>query len=197
MKKGWWAKHFSTVLLIFVAFASVSVWGQWITQQVPLQPGWNAICLEVQPADNRCEAIFNGVAVESVWRWNKRFSSVEFSVDPNTLVPEDPHWLVWFPPDHPTAFLTRLYGMSAGGTYLVKLPANASPIILTIKGKVTVHRSEWSAHALGLIGFPVDPANAPSVVDYFHYTPEVDTSKGFENELYSLRSDGTQKGSVP
>jgi len=189
MKQDWLLKRIIWVLLMLVSAGSA--WGQWATQHVVLQPGWNAVYLEVQPANNRCAAIFDGVEVESVWRWNKRFSSVEFSVDPNTLLPEDPHWLVWFPSDSPSAFLTRLYGMSAGGAYLIKIPENSSPVALSIKGQVKVTRPKWSAHALTLVGLPIDPANAPNMADYFDYTSEIDTTKGFENEIYKVQSNGS------
>jgi hypothetical protein len=41
--------------------------------------------------------------------WNKRFSTIDFDIDPNTLLPSDPHWLVWN---------TQWYLVILGGTLL-------------------------------------------------------------------------------
>ncbi|MCK5529316.1 MAG: hypothetical protein KAI74_06500 [Kiritimatiellae bacterium] len=180
------------LLLVGLTCLSVSsVFAQWRIQDVDLKAGWNTVHLEVAPQPSECEKIFAGLQVESVWKWNKRFTSTEFNVDPGTMLPDDPHWLVWFPPDHPTAFLTRLYHMSAGGTYLIKMADNASPYILSLRGTPKVNDSEWVPHSLNLIGVSIDPASAPTFSDFFAYTDEVDTSLGFQNEIYQINANGS------
>src|SRR5580765_2794861 len=73
---------------------------QWTTQTITLNPGWNAVFLEVQPANDDCDVVFQGVPVESVWAWNRRFSSVQFIQDASKLVPGQPDWLTYLPTDH-------------------------------------------------------------------------------------------------
>ncbi|MBN2562790.1 MAG: hypothetical protein JXQ75_17845, partial [Phycisphaerae bacterium] len=163
---------------------------QWRTQDVPLTPGWNAIYLEVAPEPSECAQIFKNRQVESVWMWNKRFSTIDYDIDPNTLLPDDPHWLVWFPESNPESFLTRLINMSGSAAYLVKLPTNAAPYALSIKGRAEVPYFEWFPHALNLVGLPVNPDNEPTFMDFFRHTPSIDTTKGYHNELYKLDSDG-------
>ena len=163
---------------------------QWMTQSIDLNPGWNAIYLTVQPAEGSIEEIFDGHPVESVWMWNKRFSPIDFDVDSTVLLPDDPHWLVWFPSSNPESFLTRLFGMSASAAYLVKVESTASPFSMDLKGQPRIPFYEWVPHALNLVGLPVNPANPPTLSDFFLHTESIDTTKGFQNELYQLDATG-------
>ena len=49
---------------------------QWRTQTIQLQPGWNAVHLEVQPEPRILDEVFAGLPVESVWKWDRRFTSI-------------------------------------------------------------------------------------------------------------------------
>ncbi len=67
------------VLICLLLMVVGSVRGQWVRREIPLNPGWNAVFLDVaaEPAD--CDALFAAYpAIESVWRWNRRFSSGDF-----------------------------------------------------------------------------------------------------------------------
>lgn len=163
---------------------------QWRTQTIELQPGWNAVHLEVQPSPDDCDVIFANTPVESVWKWNRRFSSIQFVQDPQSLLPEDPDWLVWLPLTNEEAFLRRLRSLQANQSYLIKVAENSGPVSLSIKGQVVLPRLDWYSHGLNLVGFPVNPVNPPTFADFFAFTDEVDTSKGFENELYQLNNAG-------
>jgi len=177
--------------MVLSCFVGSDAFGQWRIQDVSLDPGWNAVQLEISPEPSECEKIFDGLQVESVWKWNKRFTTTEFDVDPGTLLPDDPHWLVWFPTNSPTAFLTRLHSMSAGGGYLIKLADTAPSSILSLRGKAVIRNAEWAPHSLNLAGFPVDPLNTPTFDDYFEFTSNIDTSQGLKNELFKINLDGT------
>jgi hypothetical protein len=187
--------HFlrKTVFLlgISIVFFSQMTLAQWRIHDIKLKPGWNAVQLEITPEPSECDKIFNGKDVESVWKWNKRFTTTEFDVDPNTLLPDDPHWLVWFPSNSPTAFLTKFHRMNAGGGYLIKMADNAQPCTLYIIGEAKIRNTEWAPHSLNLAGFPTDPDNPPTFADFFKFTPNIDTSKGQKNELFSINADGS------
>ena len=175
------------VWLIFIPGISQA---QWRTQTLVLQPGWNAVHIEVAPTTEDCDSIFAGTAVESVWKWNRRFTSIQFIEDPQTLVPEDPDWLVWLPLDSDQAFLRRLRSLQANQSYLIKLTDNSSPVTLSVKGRVVLPRQDWYPHGLNLVGFPINPVNPPTFSEFFAFTEQVDTTRGFENELFELDSDG-------
>jgi hypothetical protein len=178
------------ILAALIILGTPNALGQWLTQRITLQPGWNAVHLEVKPEPADCAQIFAGQPVQSVWKWNRRFSTIEFVTDPNTLLPEDPDWLVWLPPSDPRAFLSRLGALQANQSYLIKVAPNAVPISLALKGKAVLPRLEWYPHGLNLVGFPVHPSHPPTFTEFFKFTPEVDTSKNYANELYRLDRTG-------
>ena len=177
----------SFLFLLLVRCASVA---QWVTEEINLQPGWNAIFVNVEPCPEECDDIFAGTPVESVWKWNRRFVPQQFEVDPNELVPEDPHWRVWLPADHPQSFLRRLFALGAGNAYLVKVATNASPFVLQLKGRVVVPAIEWYPHTINLVGTAASPEGGPTFNDYFAYTPEIDTTRGYYNEIYRIDPSG-------
>ena len=55
-----------SVVAFFLLSASVAT-AQWATQSIVLEPGWNAVYLEVQPEPRECDAVFAELPVESVW----------------------------------------------------------------------------------------------------------------------------------
>jgi len=182
---------FSRFLLTSLFCFAFSASAQWVSQDIVLSPGWNAVYLEMQPTPSDCSAVFSNRAVESVWMWNRRFSTIEYEVDPNTLLPDDPHWMVWFPESNPEAFLSRLNGLNGSTAYLIKVPTNAAPYTLTIKGRAEIPYFDWFPHALNLVGLPVNPGQAPTFMDFFRHTSSIDTSQGYQNELFEIRADGS------
>lgn len=48
-----------------------------VTQTIELQPGWNSIFLEVQPASNDTVSVFNGLPISSVWTWIPKDGSAQ------------------------------------------------------------------------------------------------------------------------
>ena len=56
----------------FVAAAIVfEAQAQWMTQDIPLVAGWNAVHLKVHPADADCAAVFSDEAITQVSWWNR------------------------------------------------------------------------------------------------------------------------------
>ena len=43
----------------------------WMTQEIPLVAGWNAVHVKVNPFDNGCNAVFGGGGVDQVTWWNR------------------------------------------------------------------------------------------------------------------------------
>lgn len=175
---------------LVLPLAPLSAMAQWRTQTIELRPGWNAVHVEVQPAPDDCDTLFAALPVESVWKWNRRFTSIQFVEDPQTLLAEDPDWLVWLPLSSENAFLRRLRSLQANQSYLIKVAAGASPVSLSLKGKVVMPRLDWYPHGLNLVGFPVHPANPPTMATFFEFTDEIDTVSGFKNELFRLTEQG-------
>lgn len=177
------------VLLLGIGWPALCQ-AQWLTQQIKLTPGWNAVFLEVQPEPRSCDEVFRNHPVQSVWKWDRRFSTVQFEIAPSLLLPENPDWLMWLPSSNPRAFLNRLFELQGCQSYLVQVASNAAPFTLALKGRVLLPRLEWYPHGLNLVGFPVNPRNPPTFTEFFKFTPEVDVSLGYANELYRIDSTG-------
>jgi len=156
--------HIFFVSLIFFSFQTFA---QWRTQTLKLHSGWNAVFLEVQPAGARCEDIFSGIPIESVWAWNRKFNSVQFVQDTSKMLPEQPEWLTWFSKGHPKEFLNNLFSLSGGRAYLIKIEEGSPEINLTVKGKAEVGKRQWYPNSYNLAGFNVDENKLPTFNEYF------------------------------
>jgi hypothetical protein len=119
--------------------------------------------------------------VQSVWKWDRRFSTIQFTVDPATLLPENPDWLMWLPPSDSRDFLNRLVELQGCQAYFIKVAPNAAPFTVPLKGQVIIPRLDWYPHGLNLVGLPINPKHPPTFTELFAFTPEVDTSLGYGN----------------
>jgi len=144
----------------------LSATAQWTQQTIRLQPGWNAIFLEVQPQPRDCDTVFRGLPIESVWGWNRRFTSIQFVQDPTTLVPEQPEWLTYFPPASPQSFLTNLFLVQGGRAYLVKLSGTQAKD-LVLRGQPSIRQTQWMSDSYNFVGFHADAAAPPTFAAFF------------------------------
>src|SRR5438094_2648677 len=141
--------------------------GQWTTQTITLNPGWNAVYLEVEPASPDCDALFAGLPVESVWAWNRRFSSVQFIQDANALLPGQPDWLTYVPTNHPARAMRNLYTVQGAHAYLIKLNNGASVTTWNVVGQPVVRLIDWLPNSLNFVGFPIAAGAAPTFQGFF------------------------------
>ncbi len=154
-------------------------------QTFELNPGWNAIHLQVQPENNDIEVMLAGVPVESVWRWiPKEVDQVEFVQNPAEGLQNINGWHGYFPFPRPEAFLTNLFTLRADQTYLIKL-AGSQPFTWTVTGKPKVKKVHWLSNSFNLTGLRVEPGNEPTFGDYFESSP---AHAG--QPIYRLGADG-------
>lgn len=159
--------------LLVTAFCwqlALRVQAQWTTQTIVLQPGWNAVYLEVQPEPRDCDTLFADLPVESVWGWNRRFTTVQFIQDSNNLLPGQPDWLTYFPLAAGNRSLNSLFALHGDRCYLIKSTA-AQPVTWTLQGKPVPPVRDWLQGSFNLVGFPVDPAAPPSFRNFFAPSP--------------------------
>ena len=155
------------LLLLLLALAgSPRARAQWTTQTITLQPGWNSVALQLQPEPADCATVFAGQPVESVWGWNRRFSTVQFIQNPGDLIPGQKDWVVWGPG---AAFrvVANLFNLQAEHVYMIKVASNSAPITLRIQGRPVVRTTEWVPDSFNFVGLHVDPASPPLFRDYF------------------------------
>lgn len=150
------------VVLLF----SVNAHAQWTTQSIPLQPGWNSVFVQVEPVDRNLETVLHGLPVKSVWAWNDRTNPVQFVTDPEDLLPEDPEWLHWTPPDSPTSFTNNLHIIRGNKAYLIHL-GGVQKRTLRITGIPVLDEHEWVPDSYNLVGFKLNPASPPRFGSFF------------------------------
>ena len=145
--------------------------GQWVTQTVSLNPGWNAVFLEIQPASDDCDVLFSGIPVESVWAWNRRYSSVQFIQDVSNLLPGAPDWLTYLPADQPARATRNLFALQGGRPYLIKLKSGSPVTTWTIVGQPAVRPVDWLPDSYNFVGFTLASGNSPTFQDFFSGSP--------------------------
>lgn len=173
---------------------------QWVDQPVTLNPGWNAIYLEVAPEPADTATVFPLPENSSVWMWNKRFSPVQFLQDASELLPTNPDWLVWFPPTQPASVNTTLHTIQGGRAYLVRY-SGAGQTTVTVRGKPTERTPEWVSDSFNFVGFGLQAGSEPTFGQFFQYSPAhtAATSKIFRLNgsgqwVEASRSDAMKRG---
>jgi hypothetical protein len=174
------------VLFAALVLSGATAWGQWATQTITLQPGWNAIYLEIQPVPQDCDTVFSNLGVESVWGWNRRFSPVQYIQNSSQLVPTNSDWLYYFPLTNKFSGEISLFNLQAGNCYLVKRPNNAQPTTWVIQGQPSLRQMQWVPNSFNLAGFPLDRTNPPTFQAFFSGSPA-----HASNPVFRLNSDGT------
>lgn len=153
-------------------------------QVITLQPGWNAIYIELQPEQRDIATVFAGLPIGSVWRWRPDVEGAQFIRDPAEGLENIAGWFAWFPQPRPDAFLTNLYQIEGGAAYLVRLEGSQSRQI-TITGRPVFRGRFWQPDAFTLTGLPVSESDAPSFAEFFG------PSQAHAGQpIYTLESDG-------
>ena len=137
-----------------------------LEQSFQLQPGWNAIYVELEPTEKDISRVFAGLPVASVWRHIPNDGGARFIRDPAEGLDNLEGWFGWFPEPRPEAFLSTLFSISAHTAYLVRLEGSASRT-LTIRGRPRLLPARWQPDAFTLTGLPVSATAAPTFADYF------------------------------
>ncbi|MBI2926730.1 MAG: hypothetical protein HYY24_13620 [Verrucomicrobia bacterium] len=157
--------------LLALSCGSSACLGQWVTQTITLNPGWNAVFLEVQPAPDDCDSVLAGVPVESVWAWNRRFATVQFIQDPSQLVPGGPDWLAYLPADHAARATRNLFTLQGARAYLVKLKDGTQQTTWKVVGQPVTRQVEWIPNSYNLLGFNVASSGSPTFQNFFAGSP--------------------------
>lgn len=155
-------------LLILAGLLAVAlpVFGGTVEQRIELEPGWNAIYLEVAPEQPEIEQVFAGIPVASVWRWIPDERTVDFIRDPDEDLLTIDGWYGYFPSDRPESLLTNLFMMHANTAYLVRLQGS-QPVTLTVRGKPELRPYNWRSNGFQFTGFHVDPDLPPTLGSWF------------------------------
>ncbi len=164
--------------LLLLGLASVAS-AQWVTQTVPLQSGWNAVYLRVQPFPAACDLVFSNLPVTKVFRYNARIMTTQFGTDPTQPWKRPDEWLVWVPSGDESGYVRTLENLVGGTAYLIQA---TNACTLTLKGHPTIPRFDWVPNQPNLFGFQISPypESQPTFADFFRYEPAIDGERSFE-----------------
>ena len=179
------------LLLCGGAFFLLTAWhstAQWVTQTLQLKPGWNSVCLWLQPAAGDLDEVFANSAVRCVWQWDRRFTTVQFQSNPNKLLPEERHWQYWYPPTSLAMFLNSIKSLVGGESYLIEVQSNAAPFAITLKGQPILPAPKWVPYEMNFVGFPTGPAPGPYFLDYFRGSTQIDVSTTYDANIFTVKS---------
>lgn len=179
----------ATHLVLALALVSPALGQPRWTQTFDLVPGWNAIYLSVQPTVTDPAAVFEGLAVRSVWTRGVEPGSVEFIADPADALQKQRGWLAYVPEGRdesiaPELANIELVSIEGNRGFLIEL--EGEPATLTVTGRPLVPVINWEANRFNLVGFPIDPNDPPTFDSYFA------PSDAHRNQpVYRLLADGT------
>ncbi len=144
------------VLTLGVLAAARPAEAQWMTQEVNLVAGWNALYLYVQPVDDSCADVFDGVPVSVVTWWCRDVSMLG-------LTPPAPDMRNWYASD-PAA--STFYRMMGGECYLVQATA---PVTIAIKGTPVLPVASLWLGKPNLVGMNVPLPDNVLLNEYFAF----------------------------
>ncbi|HKX63130.1 MAG TPA: hypothetical protein VJS65_14820, partial [Verrucomicrobiae bacterium] len=159
-----------------------------MSQTFNLRAGWNAIWLEVEPANQDINVVFQGIPVESVWTFASVISSVDFIQDPNEPVWNRDRWLVHVPTNQVASLNNNLFKVLGNRAYLVKVSA---PTTLNVSGEPKLRFPAWAPDAYNFRGFPIDPNALPTFASFFRFsTAHYNITQQRLQKIYQLNDAG-------
>ena len=138
------------------------------TQTILLQPGWNAVFLEVNPADVGPAAVFANTPIDIVAAHYHRTSPAQSLTNLGVNPLRKGGWLVWYAAERDDAFLTTLYAIYGWQSYLIHSKA---AFAWNVKGRVEIPEVRWQPDAYNLVGFSVDALAPPTFAEFFAGSP--------------------------
>lgn len=148
------------------------------TQTLELQPGWNAIYLEVDPAISSPDELFGELPIDMVATYATSTKSAQFIGDPSAEMLNAYGWAVWYAPSRPDGFLSSLYMIYGAKPYLVHALTN---LTLSIAGTDVWQTMQWKPDAFNFVGFSVAEQGPPTFGQFFAASPAHN-----HNKLYRL-----------
>jgi hypothetical protein len=134
------------------------------SQEIQLHKGWNAVYLEVDPANDAPATVFSGVPVDKVATLFKNPDNQQFVTDPSIDLSTAQGWGVWYAPELPEAFLKSLDAIDGNRAYLIHAKSDCQ---WRPTGRVTGDAVTWQPDAFNFTGFPVAAVGGPTFAQFF------------------------------
>jgi len=140
-----------------------------LTQAIELLPGWNAVCLEVQPAASRPDEVFMGTPVEVAACFLPGSLGEQYVRRLGDAPWREEGWAVWRAPAQTEVFLSNLSDVQAHRAYLIRASAHFT---LRITGKPRARMIAWQPDSCTFTGLPVDAVAPPTFQEFFSGSEE-------------------------
>lgn len=148
------------------------------TQTVPLKAGWNAVYLEVEPADTAPEKVLAGTPVDIVSSFYDPGVSPQYVSNPGGNLFREAGWGTWYAESRPDAFLKSLYAMYGQRAYLIHA---TNDFTFSVRGTVVPAKVRWTPDAYNFVGFSVSASSPPTFDQFFAGSPALR-----HNKIYRL-----------
>lgn len=175
------------VLCLWQMAAESSALAQTVrTQTFSLHKGWNAVCLQVNPASPKPADCFQGAAVSMVAAFTGADKSLQFGKNAGVinLVPQN-GWDVWYAGSRQDAFLTSFFQMNGGKAYLVRADSDCT---WNVTGTVVPAAVNWRPNTFSLVGFCLDSVSPPTFDQFF-----AGSAAHHPYQIYRLVNDNWEK----
>ncbi len=136
-------------------------------QTIELNPGWNAIWLEVDPLQLTPTRVFEDLPVDVVATFSASSRSAQFANDPSVDMLSAYGWAVWYAPSRSDAFLTTLNALQGGRAYLVH---SATNFTFNVMGEIPPLKIDWIPNAYNFVGFSVESPGGPTFEQFFRHS---------------------------
>jgi hypothetical protein len=167
------------ILLLMICVWASAAWADTLrTQTITLNPGWNAVYLEVEPAASSPSVIMTNTPVDIVANFFDPGVSPQFISNPSVSLFKLAGWGVWYAESRPDAFLKSLHALYGRQAYLVHA---TSPCSLNITGTVIPAMIKWTPDAFNFVGFSVSASSPPTFAQFFAGSPALR-----HNKIYRL-----------
>lgn len=133
-------------------------------QTIQLHEGWNAVHLEVEPAEHKPSSVFEGTPIDIAARYFRLNTPVQFISDPADEPWKAEGWGVWYSALRDDAFLTSLHAIQGNQTYLIHATEDFE---WKVTGKVRYRAVKWRHDSYNLVGFSVDKQSPPTFGEFF------------------------------
>lgn len=166
------------LLAAFLLGGTPAAQAQWLTQNIDLKSGWNAIFVHVDASYNTLNASVAGDTnnpIIEIWRWNPP-SATQF-IDSPAEPTAAPEWTSWVR----TNAASALQGLTGDTAYLVRVGTNVVTYTWSIQGRPVAPRHAWTISGLNLIGFPTVVTNPPKFDAFLNQAAEL---KSATTEVY-------------
>jgi hypothetical protein len=164
------SRPFSALPLCALIFAATALWvdsaGADTTrsQTISLRRGWNAVFLQVTPANLDPNVVFSNMPVSIVATYLTVDKSIQYIKNPGEAQWNKDGWGVWYSARRPDGFLSSLRAINGNRAYLILAQQDC---VWNVTGEVTFEKTRWKSDSFNLVGFSVDDSAPPTFDQFF------------------------------